>query len=44
MYEQLDQTIAVDLFAYMFGFHPDRVFEIHKEAQKLKYPDLFEEK
>lgn len=41
-YEQLDQTIAVDLFAYMFGFHPDRVFEIHKEAQKLKYPDLFE--
>lgn len=42
-YEQLDQSIAIDLFAYMFGFHPDRVFEIHKEAQKLRYPDLFEE-
>ena len=40
-YEQLDQTTAFDLFSYMFGFHPDRVFEIYKEAQKLKYPDLF---
>lgn len=43
-YEQLDQAIAFDLFAYMFGFHPDKVFEIHREAQKIKYPDMFEEK
>lgn len=42
-YEQLDQAIAFDLFAHMFGFHPVRMFEIHREAQKLKYPDLFEE-
>lgn len=42
-YEQLDQAIAFDLFAYMFGFHPDKVFEIHREAQKIKYPDMFEE-
>lgn len=42
-YEQLDQAIAFDLFAYMFGFHPDKVFEIHREAKKIKYPDMFEE-
>lgn len=42
-YEQLDQAIAFDLFAYIFGFHPDKAFEIHREAQKIKYPDMFEE-
>ena len=42
-YEQLDQAIAFDLFAHVFGFHPDIVFEIHREAHKLKYPDLYEE-
>lgn len=42
-YEQLDQAIAFDLFAYMFGFHPDKAFEIHREAQKIRYPDLLEE-
>lgn len=41
-YDQLEQAIAFDLFAYLFGFHPDRAFEIYKEAQKLKYPDLFD--
>lgn len=40
-YDQLEQAIAFDLFAYLFGFHPDRAFEIYKEAQKIKYPDLF---
>lgn len=43
MYEQLDQAIAFDLFSHMFGFHPDRVFEIHEEAKKIRCPDLFEE-
>lgn len=42
-YKQLDQAIAFDLFAHMFGFHPDRMFEIYREAQKIKYPDIFEE-
>lgn len=42
-YEQLGQAIAFDLFAYLFGFHPDRAFEIHREAQKLRYPDIFAE-
>ncbi len=42
-YEQLDQAITFDLFANMFGFHPDKVFEIHQEAQKIRYPDLLEE-
>lgn len=41
-FDQLAQAVAFDLFAYLFGFHPDRAFEIHIEAQKLKYPDLFE--
>lgn len=41
-YDQLDQAIAFDLFAYLFGFHPDRAFEIHKEAQKIRYPDAFD--
>ena len=40
-YEQLDQTVAFDLFCYIFGFHPDRAFEIHREATELKYSDLF---
>lgn len=42
-YERLDQGIAFDLFAYMFGFHPDRAFEIHNEAEKIKYSDVLEE-
>lgn len=42
-YEQLDQAIAFDLFSHMFGFHPDRVFEIHRKAYKLRYPNLFVE-
>lgn len=42
-YEQLDQSVAFDLFSYIYGFHPDRAFEIYREAQKFKYPDLFEE-
>lgn len=42
-YEQLAQAIAFDLFAYMFGFHPDKIFEIHREAQNIRYPDMFKE-
>lgn len=42
-YEQLDQAIAFDLFASMFGFHPNKVLEIHREAQKIRYLDTFEE-
>lgn len=40
-YEQLDQAIAFDLFTSLFGFHPDKAFEIHREAQRLRYPDMF---
>lgn len=40
-YEQLDQAIAFDLFTYLFGFHPDRAFEIYKESHKIKYPDIY---
>lgn len=38
-YKQLDSAIAFQVFASIFGFNPDKVYE---EAQRIKYPDEYE--